>query len=243
MASPRKQDERLVSRTYRAALRLGEDFITIEETIALPIDADDDEIALAVNTGWRIYQAQRESVEGQIQQLREQQPQPTIAIRDPEAPASEKQRNFVGALQDELRWNDEQLARYSSEQGIDLVTMTKGQASGFIDGLKRLAEERASYSGNAAETQPQAAQPAVPAASPPTQASAPERTRASTPASEKQLRALHQIAQERDFDLNAEAQQRYQVAAADLTLEQASALLTLWQRPRTNGQRRLEPAL
>jgi hypothetical protein len=238
MASPRKQDERLISRTYRAAIRLGEDFITIEETIALPIDADDDEIAMAVNTGWRIYQAQREAAEGQIQQLREQQPQPTIAIRDPESPASEKQRNYVGALQDELRWNDEQLARYASEQGVDLVTMTKGQASGFIDGLKRLAEERGSYGGNAdAQAAPQAA--SAPAAAPATA----ERARATAPASEKQLRALHQIAQERALDLDAEAQQRYQVPVAELTMEQASALLTLWQRPRANGQRRLEPAL
>jgi pyruvate/2-oxoglutarate dehydrogenase complex dihydrolipoamide acyltransferase (E2) component len=230
MASPRKHDERLVSRTYRAAIRLGEDFVTIEETIALPIDASDDEIAQAVDTGWRIYQAQREAAEGQIQQLRELQPQPTIAIRDPEAPASEKQRNFVGLLQDDLRWSDEQLARYATEQGVDLVTMTKGQASSFIDGLKRIAEERGAY----APAEPQAQVAPAPSA---------ERARAAAPASEKQLRALHQIAQERGLDLDGEARQRYGVEAAELSMEQASALLTSWQRPRGNGQRRLEPAL
>jgi len=46
MASPRKSgEERLVSRTYRAAIRLGEDFITLEETITLPLDASDEEVA------------------------------------------------------------------------------------------------------------------------------------------------------------------------------------------------------
>jgi hypothetical protein len=43
MASPRKSDDRTVARTYRAAIRIGEDFITLEETIALPIDASDEE--------------------------------------------------------------------------------------------------------------------------------------------------------------------------------------------------------
>jgi pyruvate/2-oxoglutarate dehydrogenase complex dihydrolipoamide acyltransferase (E2) component len=230
MATPRKQDDRLVSRTYRAAIRLGEDFITIEETIALPVDASDDEIAQAVGTGWRIYQAQKEAADAQIAALRDGQPQPTIAVRDPDSPASEKQRNFVAALQDQLQWSDEQLTRYAGEHRVDLVTMTKGQASSFIDGLKKLADERAAYGSDAAPA-PQA--PAAEAARP----------RNSTPASEKQLRALHQIAQERGVELDDEVRQRYDIDTADeLSVEQASALLTAWQRPR-NGQRRPEPAL
>ena len=46
MATPRKSgdDQRMVSRTYRAAIRIGEDFITMEETIALPLDASDEEV-------------------------------------------------------------------------------------------------------------------------------------------------------------------------------------------------------
>lgn len=231
MAPTRTKDERMVSRTYRAAIRLGEDYVTIEETITLPIDASDDEIAQAVDTGWRLYAAQKDAAEVQIASLREGQPQPTIAIRDPESPASEKQRNFVSVLQDDLHWSDEQLARYAQEQSVDVVTMTKGQASGFIDGLKRLAEERATY-------QPEAGQPAAAAS----QAPAAERPRSSTPASEKQLRALHQIAQERGVDLDAECRERYEITADELSLEQASTLLTAWQRPR-NGQRRAEPAL
>ena len=42
-------NEALVTRTYRAAIRCGEDFITIEETIALPPTASDAEIAQAVD--------------------------------------------------------------------------------------------------------------------------------------------------------------------------------------------------
>ena len=52
MATPRKNsDERMVSRTYRAAIRIGEDFITMEETIALPLDASDEEVTQAVDLG------------------------------------------------------------------------------------------------------------------------------------------------------------------------------------------------
>ncbi|HEU5086733.1 MAG TPA: hypothetical protein VFT99_04785, partial [Roseiflexaceae bacterium] len=89
MASPEKKgasraDERLVSRTYRAAVRIGEDFITLEETVTLPIDASDEEVEQAVDLGWRIYRAQRAAVEQQVAGVRETAgaPQP-IAIKDP----------------------------------------------------------------------------------------------------------------------------------------------------------------
>jgi hypothetical protein len=60
MASPRKsgepaRPEATVSRTYRAAIRIGEDYVTLEETIVLPLDASDEEVAKAVDLGWRIY--------------------------------------------------------------------------------------------------------------------------------------------------------------------------------------------
>ena len=48
MPTPRN-DERSVTRTYRAAVRLGEDFITLEETVTLPLDATDEEVQKAVN--------------------------------------------------------------------------------------------------------------------------------------------------------------------------------------------------
>lgn len=155
MAMPRRGgEERSVTRTYRTAVRIGEDFITIEETVTLPIDASDEEVAQAVDLGWRIYQAQRAAVEQQVAGVRETAgaPQP-ITVRDPESPASDKQRNYIGVLQEDLAWSPEQLASYAREQAVDLVTMTKGQASAFIDGLKKLAETRGEYT-NGAPQQP-----------------------------------------------------------------------------------------
>lgn len=57
------------------------------------------------------------------------------------APASQKQRNYIATLQDELTWHSEQLAVYAKEQGIDLVGMTTTEASKLIDGMRRLAAE------------------------------------------------------------------------------------------------------
>src|SRR3954464_2003447 len=96
MATPRKSgDDRMVSRTYRAAIRLGEDFITLEETIALPLDASDEEVTQAVDLGGRIYRAQREAVETQIADVRATVGAAApIVVRDPDAPASDKQRNY-----------------------------------------------------------------------------------------------------------------------------------------------------
>jgi hypothetical protein len=214
--APAKRDERSVTRTYRAAVRLGEDFITLEETITLPIDASDAEVQQAVELGWRVYRAQREAVEQQIAYVRETQSGAApITVRDPDAPASEKQRNYIAALQDDLSWTHEQMAIYASEHGVDLVTLTKGQASGFIDDLKRLAEDRGRYS----------------AATP-----APVRARAAgdaaQPASERQLQALARLAHSRAVDLDAEIEQRFGVAAAALTQEQASSLISEWQAAR-----------
>ena len=144
MANPRKSgDERMVSRTYRAAIRLGEDFVTMEETVVLPIDASDEEIAQAVDLGWRIFAAQRATAEQQIGEIRAGMPAvpPQIRMREPDAPASDKQRNYIATLQEQLGWSSEQLAAYAQEQEIDLVSMTKGQASAFIDGLKALGEQ------------------------------------------------------------------------------------------------------
>ena len=135
----------LVSRTYRAAIRLGEDFVTLEETVVLPIDATDEEIAQAVDLGWRIFAAQRATAEQQISDIRAGMPAVPLQIRmrEPDAPASDKQRNYIATLQEQLGWSSEQLAAYAQEQEIDLVSMTKGQASAFIDGLKALGGQAA----------------------------------------------------------------------------------------------------
>jgi hypothetical protein len=223
MAPARKSEERTISRTYRAAIRIGEDFITLEETVTLPIDASDEEVAQAVDLGWRIYQAQRAAVEAQVGGIRESLGAATpIIVRDPDAPASEKQRNYISALQEDLSWTSDQLGAYAHDQQIDLVTMTKGQASSFIDGLKKLAEERPGYGDGARPRQhARAEEPAAPAAG----------GRAAGPANEKQLHALENLARKQGIDLDDELQRRYGVGIAQLRAEQAAALLQEWQRP------------
>ncbi len=145
-------DEQTVTRTYRAAIRIGEDFITLEETVSLPTNASDDEIQAAVDLGWRIYRAQREAVERQIEETRAgrvasgpptQNGGASYAPREPDAPASDKQRNYIARLQDNLFWNSEQLIAYAAERGInDLGALSKGQASALIEAMKKVDEER-----------------------------------------------------------------------------------------------------
>lgn len=221
-------DERSVTRTYRAAVRLGEDYVTLEETITLPIDASDEEVQQAVDLGWRIYRAQREAVDQQVAAVREAQGAPApITVRDPDAPASDKQRNYIATLQDNLAWSNEELAGYAGEHGVDLVTMTKGQASSFIDGLKKLADERTRYNAD---------QRARVVAEAPAEAG--------QPASERQLQALGRLAQSRAVDLDDETARRFGVASAELSDEQARALLGEWQaRPARANGRRPESAL
>lgn len=236
MASPRKStDDRTVSRTYRAAIRLGEDFITLEETITLPIDASDDEVAQAVDLGWRIYRAQREAADAQIVETRGSASAPApIVVRDPDSPASEKQRHYIAALQEDLSWSSEQLVTYADEQMLDLVTMTKGQASVFIDGLKKLAEERTQY--NDAARKPQATRAEEPAQNG-------NRAASGQPINEKQLHALERLAQQQGLDLDMESRRRFSVVAHGLTYEQASALLREWQRSSSGRRSANEPAL
>jgi len=225
MATPRKSgDDRMVSRTYRAAIRIGEDFITMEETIALPLDASDEELAQAVDLGWRIFRAQREAADAQVSDIRSAIGTPApITVRDPDSPASDKQRNYIVTLQDNLSWNSEHLAAYAEEQKVDLVTMTKGQASQFIDGLKKLADERTK---------------AAPSAAQPTRSAEPAPSSNSSAAlvNEKQIHAMERLAQQHGLNLDAEARRRFDVDAYDLTYEQASSLLRDLQRP-SNGRR------
>ncbi|GIW01053.1 hypothetical protein [Roseiflexus sp.] len=223
MASPRKTEptrpESTVSRTYRAAIRIGEDYVTLEETIVLPLDATDEEVHKAVDLGWRIYQAQRDAIEAQTASIREAQPAPQPpTVRDPDAPASERQRHYIAALQEDLSWTNEQLTAFAQEHRVDLVTMTKGQASAFIDSLKKLAEERQAYITAPRSTS--GADGAVAA-----------RPSDHAPASEKQIDALRRLALQHHLDLEAEVQRRFETTPGELTSGQASALLREWQRP------------
>ncbi|HEU4322460.1 MAG TPA: hypothetical protein VFS21_04850 [Roseiflexaceae bacterium] len=236
MATPRKNsderakaDERSVTRTYRAAIRIGEDFITLEETITLPADATDDEIGQAVDLGLRIYRAQREAIDAQISTIRESAGTPApITVRDPDAPASDKQRNFIATLQDSLGWSSEQLAAYAQDQGLDLVTLNKGQASIFIDGLKKLSDERSAYGEGAGRNRGD------------NRTANGNGSSSGAPANDKQISALERLAQQAGLDLETETRRRYNIPVARLSGDQAAALLKELQRP---AQGRREAAL
>jgi hypothetical protein len=243
MATPRKSgdEQRLVSRTYRAAIRIGEDFITMEETIALPLDASDEEVAQAVELGWRIFRAQREAADAQVNDIRSAIGTPApITVRDPDSPASDKQRNYIVTLQDNLAWNSEQLASYAEEQNVDLVTMTKGQASVFIDGLKKLADERTTYGdSNRAKPASGASQPSR-SAEPSSNGNG---SGQAAPVNEKQIHAMERLAQQQGLDLDREARRRFDADAYSLTYDQASSLLRELQRPAANRRPASDSAL
>lgn len=59
----------------------------------------------------------------------------------PKVPATQKQRNYIGTLQDQLGWSSEQMAQYAKEQRIDLVDMNMYEASQIINDLKRQLSE------------------------------------------------------------------------------------------------------
>ena len=156
---------------------------------------------------------------------------------DPDSPASDKQRNYIATLQDQVSWNSEQLAAYAEEQAVDLVTMTKGQASVFIDGLKKLSEERSNGYAENARTKPAAPRAETPAprpepATPRAEAPAPPaRPADGTPVNEKQIHAMERLAQQQGLDLDMESRRRFGVVAHGLTYDQASTLLRDLQRP------------
>lgn len=212
-------EERTITRTLRAALRLGDDYITIEESVTLPLDASDDDIQQAVALGERIYQAQRESLESQMATIRESHPSATSApvpIRNPDAPASDNQRSYINRLVSDLGWSREDLGNYAREQGVDMLTMNKGQASSFIDTLKRVAEERGVlYQAQASgQTRQRGESPAL---------------SEEVPIMDRQYRALLQLARDRGLSLDDETQQRFGVAAQELNSKQAGLLIVEWQ--------------
>lgn len=195
-------EQRTVTRTYRAAVRLGEDFVTLEETITLPLQASDEEIQQAVSLGWRIYQAQQEALEAQVASLRESRPAANapgpIAIRNPDAPASDKQRQLIATLQQNLHWSEQQLAAHALQRGTPLAQLTKGQASAFIDELKRLNQEADTGEGSRI--------------------------------SERQHQALLDLAQRGGLDLGQEVQERFGKEVSEISARQAGELLNEWQR-------------
>lgn len=231
------KEQPTVSRTFRAAIRIGEDFYTVEETITLPIDAGDEEIAQAVDTGMRMYEAQRAAAEAQIRELRAQvvsSPLP-IQIREPDAPASDKQRAYMDYLLNELGWDGGRLHEFAAERQFDVLTLNKREASELIDQLKAQLEARGADKDEAADGDEQ---PAGPVAAP-----APTRQGAlpvGDLATQRQVKALERLAEERGIDVAEELGARYGGRTiANLSIDEAGQLLTEWQqRPRNGRQMR-----
>lgn len=224
-----KNEQSLVTRVMRAAVKIGDDYYTIEESVTLSATASEDEIREAVETGLRIYQAQRAAVELQVRELRDQvvaQPLP-VQIREPDAPASEKQRTYMDYLLRELNWDNQQLADFAAERGHSLETLTKREASELIDQLKQIQSGGTDASADA-EPQP------APAASAP----AAQQRQAVLPigerATQRQLRALERLADERGIDLVGELSTRFGGRPLEeLSMDEAGQLLSEWQqRPR-----------
>ncbi len=149
-----------ITRTYRVAVKHGDDYTTVEETITLSLDASDEDVQRAVDLGWHIFAAQREASEAQIDQIRAAAPEPA-----PE-PASDGQRKLIDALADELRWPDVDLDAFAAARGITgWGALTKRQASSMIDAMKaaKVEDERQRAEERAA---PPPAAPAAPAPDP-----------------------------------------------------------------------------
>lgn len=225
-----QKEQPTVARTFRAAIRIGEDFYTVEETITLPVDASDDEITQAVDAGMRIYAAQRAAAEEQIRELRTQvaaSPLP-VTIRDPEAPASDKQRAYLDYLLNELGWDSDRLHTFAQEHNVDLVRMNKREASEVIDQLKRVLEGRGSADTTANDDEEAA----------PVEGPRPTARQGVLPvgdgATTRQIKALERLVEERGIDAEAELDARFDGRPFDqLSIDEAGQLLTEWQqRPR-----------
>lgn len=226
-------NEHSVTRTFRAAIRIGEDYITLEETITLPLDASDEDIDKAVDMGWRVYSRQREAMEEQVANIRDLHS--SLAPQEP--PASDRQRKYIAVLQSDLAWSPEQLAQYAREQGVEIEALSRMQASSFIDTLKKIAEERGEYTvsrtdpNQAAKSEPsQDSTEPYPDTPPTTDTSSSDALPTSEPLSERQYRALLKLAHDRGLDPNVECQRRFGVAVAEISRHQAGELITEWQR-------------
>ena len=233
-----------VTRTLRAAVKVGDDYYTIEETITLPPTANDEQIAQAVAIGLRMYEAQRAAVEAQVRDLREHvvsQPLP-VQIREPDAPASEKQRQYMDYLLKELSWDNERLIAFANERMLNLLTLTKREASELIDELKGLlagAAEAADAAQAAVNNETPVEAEAVESAAEEAVVAEPVADhQAILPIGERvtqrQLRALERLVDERGIDLDGELRARFgDRTLADLSMDEAGQLLSEWQqRPR-----------
>ena len=128
------QPERGVTRIYRVASKIGEDFHTVEMTVTLPVGATDAEITEAIDLGTRIYQAQSTAMLAEISALRAAIP-PVPLLRP--SPPTQPQLDKVGQLQ--ARLSAATTAAVYKELNIPGVApQTKAQASALIDRLKAI---------------------------------------------------------------------------------------------------------
>lgn len=125
-----------VTRTLRAALKIGEDYVTIEESITLASDASDADIQAAVALGWRIYTQQREAVEAQISEMRD------AYGSDRERPVLPSQLRTIDNLQRVLGWDAAHLANFLAERRLDITQLTRRQASAIIEQLRKLFDDQ-----------------------------------------------------------------------------------------------------
>lgn len=132
--TPRHQSS--VTRTLRAALKIGEDYITIEESITLASDASDADIQAAVALGLRIYTQQREAIEAQISETRD------AYGSDRERPALPSQLRTIDNLQRVLGWDAAQLGAFLADRRLDITQLTRRQASVLIEHLRRQFDEQ-----------------------------------------------------------------------------------------------------
>ncbi len=228
-----------ITRTFRAAIKLGDDYFTVEETICLQPGATEAMISEAVQTGIRIYETQRQVMTEQIGRLRAEAGQRIMngngnGMREPDAPASEKQRGYMDYLLKELHWDTERLSSFATERNLNMLTLTKRDASELIDELKAIVDGRvpasayddASAGARAleADDEPDLFDEAPVAVQLPTG----ER------ATKRQIRALMRLVDERGIDLMAELKQRFGERTLDqLSMDEAGNLLSEWQqRPR-----------
>ena len=238
-----------ISRTFRAAVKIGEDYFTLEETIILPPAASDDDIAQAVATGLRMYETQRVAVDRQIRMLREgaTSQTPPMQIREPDAPASEKQRLYMEYLLKELSWDNEKLIAFAAERQFNLLTLTKREASELIDQLKGILAGAAETGSVAAASSAEAETVAISTAEPVTELATPIQERSAPPtgerATQRQRRALERLVDERGINLEGELRSRFgDRGLDDLSMDEAGQLLSEWQqlprqiRPRQAAQ-------
>lgn len=113
---------------YRVAVKVGDDYYTVDSIISLPPGATSAEIQEAVATRDAIQAAQSPGVN-----------QLVAAIKDAAGePASQDQRNYIYRLLRDINWKDEHFSALLAERGLANETLTKRQASKIIDHLKEI---------------------------------------------------------------------------------------------------------